>query len=172
MLGIGVHTLLEDLVQRGLSSDTVSESTVRSHLEAAQEKMKNAGGDPSEITSEIVDTSLAMANRFLSSSLAAHVRDADRVFAEYPLSSVDSGDVVDIRRGVIDLVYEDEAGWHIVDYKTDRVGENGLPDSLGDHKYTDQVQQYVNTWEEVSGEEVESASLWFADTKDTVEVIS
>jgi ATP-dependent helicase/nuclease subunit A len=170
MLGIGVHTLLEELVQRGLSSDTVSETKVRSHLEAAQEKMKNTDGGPSEITSEIVNTSQAMTNRFLSSSLAAHVKDADRVFAEYPLSSVDSGDVVDIRLGVIDLVYEDEAGWHIVDYKTDRVGENGLPDSLGDHKYTDQVQQYVNTWEEISGEEVKSATLWFADIDELVDV--
>lgn len=178
MLGIGVHTLLEDLVQRGLPSDRVSESKVRSHLQAAREQLQNAGEEPDEITGEAVETAQAMVNRFLASSLATQVEDANRVFAEYPLSSVkeksnadNGGKVDDVRRGVIDLLYEDEAGWHIVDYKTDRVGDSGLPETLGDHKYADQVRQYADGWENLNGEKVASASLWFADSADKVDVL-
>jgi ATP-dependent helicase/nuclease subunit A len=176
-LGIGVHTLLEDLVQRGLPSDRVSESKVRSHLQAAQEQLQNTGEDRVEISGEAVETAQAMVNRFLASSLATQVEDANRVFAEYPLSSVkeksnadNGGKVDDVRRGVIDLLYEDEAGWHIVDYKTDRVGENGLPETLGDHKYADQVRRYADAWKNLMGEKVATASLWFADANNRIDV--
>jgi ATP-dependent helicase/nuclease subunit A len=177
-LGIGVHTLLEDLVQRGLPSDRVSESKVQSHLQAAQEQLQNTSEDRVEVTSEDIKTARAMVDRFLSSSLANKVKNASRVFAEYPLSSAheelsanDGGKVDDIRRGVIDLLYEDEAGWHIVDYKTDRVGDSGLPATLGDHKYADQVRKYTDAWENLTGEKVASASLWFADSADKVDVL-
>ncbi|WP_251922980.1 UvrD-helicase domain-containing protein [Salinibacter ruber] len=172
-LGIGVHTLLEDLVQRGLPSDRVSGSKVRSHLQAAQEQLQNTGEDRVEVTSEDIKTARAMVDRFLSSSLANEVKNASRVFAEYPLSSAheelsanDGGKVDDIRRGVIDLLYEDGAGWHIVDYKTDRVGDSGLPATLGDHKYADQVRQYADGWENLTGEKVASADLWFTDVNE------
>ncbi|WP_118831781.1 UvrD-helicase domain-containing protein [Salinibacter ruber] len=177
-LGIGVHTLLEDLVQRGLSSDRVSGSKVRSHLQAAQEQLQNTSEDRVEVTSEDIKTARAMVDRFLSSSLANEVKNASRVFAEYPLSSAheelsanDGGKVDDIRRGVIDLLYEDGAGWHIVDYKTDRVGDSGLPATLGDHKYADQVRQYTDAWENLTGEKVASADLWFADSANKVDVL-
>jgi ATP-dependent helicase/nuclease subunit A len=177
-LGIGVHTLLEDLVQRGLPSDRVSESKVRSHLQAAQEQVQNTSEDHGEITSEDIEVAQAMADRFLSSSLVTEVQDADRVFAEYPLSNVheelsanNGGKVDDVRRGVIDLLYQNEAGWHIVDYKTDRVGDDGVLESIEEHEYADQVRQYAEGWENLTGKEAASASLWFADSADKVDAL-
>jgi ATP-dependent helicase/nuclease subunit A len=177
MLGIGVHTLLEDLVQRGLPSDHVSESKVRSHLQSAQEQLQKTDEDQGEITSENIETARAMVDRFLSSSLAAEVQDSSRAFVEYPLSSVhkvsnlDNGETARVRRGVIDLVYQYGAGWHIVDYKTDRVGDSGLPEMLGDHKYADQVRQYADAWKNLTGEKVASASLWIADLNERIDVL-
>lgn len=170
MLGIGVHTLLEDLVQRGLPSDHVSESKVHTHLQAAQDQIKNTGGEPDEIADEDIEMARAMVNHFLSSSLATEVGEADRVFAEYPLSSIEGEETVEVRRGVIDLVYQNEAGWHIVDYKTDRVGDNGLPETIGDHKYADQIRQYAHAWEDLTRKEVASARLWFADASETYQI--
>jgi ATP-dependent helicase/nuclease subunit A len=171
VLGTGVHTLLEDLVQKDLAPNHVSESKVRNHLQSAQEQVAAASGEPGEITSEIVETARAMTNRFLSSPLAGEITEAGRVFAEYPLSTVEKGETVDVRRGVIDLVYEDEDGWHIVDYKTDRVGSDGLPETLGDHEYADQVRQYASAWKDITGEEISSGSLWFADADDRINVV-
>jgi ATP-dependent helicase/nuclease subunit A len=98
------------------------------------------------------------------------VQNASRVFAEYPLTSVSVEETERIRRGVIDLIYQNEAGWHIVDYKTDRIGDNGLPETLGGHKYADQVRRYADAWKNLTGEKVASASLWFADLDDRIDV--
>jgi hypothetical protein len=51
------------------------------------------------------------------------------------------------------------------------VGDSGLPATLGDHKYADQVRQYADAWENLTGEKVASADLWFADSANKVDVL-
>jgi ATP-dependent helicase/nuclease subunit A len=48
----------------------------------------------------------------------ARARDARRIWRELPLSFPDGSDLIE---GVIDLVFEEEGGLVIVDYKTDRI---------------------------------------------------
>ena len=43
--------------------------------------------------------------------------------------------------GVLDLVLEGEAGWEIIDYKTDRQQLDGLVE-----RYADQVREYARHW--------------------------
>jgi ATP-dependent helicase/nuclease subunit A len=48
----------------------------------------------------------------------------------------------EILRGVIDLVYRPAEGWHILDYKTDPLGDPAVLI----HRYRSQIEQYGNAW--------------------------
>jgi len=62
-------------------------------------------------------------------------------------------------RGVIDLVFLEEPGWVVVDYKTDRV----LPAAVSDltEHYSPQLRTYANVWQALTGREVHEAALFF-----------
>lgn len=72
--------------------------------------------------------------------------------------------------GAIDLVFKEEDGWVIADYKTDRVPdavrERGPVEAgkafgaLVDH-YRPQVKLYTRFWEKITGEKVKEAGLYF-----------
>ena len=62
-------------------------------------------------------------------------------------------------RGVIDLVFLEERGWVIVDYKTGRVVPAAIP-ALTEH-YSPQVRKYASVWRTLTGREVSEAALFF-----------
>jgi ATP-dependent helicase/nuclease subunit A len=66
----------------------------------------------------------SMLARFRSGPLAGEIAQARRVYRELDFTmALPAADV----RGQIDLLYEDHAGgWHIVDYKSDRIGQEPL----------------------------------------------
>ncbi|WP_263835098.1 UvrD-helicase domain-containing protein [Salinibacter sp.] len=174
VLGLAVHAVLETLVREGVKTEEVSTSQIRGALQDAREQVdqqdKALGGASEDLTARMVDTAQDMVSCFLSSPLASRVKTADQVYAEHPVSSAGESDPVTVERGVIDLVYRDEEGWHIVDYKTDRIDEDEFSGVGDDHKYARQVRRYADVWESVIGESVADATLWFADMDATVSV--
>ena len=106
------------------------------------------------------------------------IESAKEKFVEVPFSlrlkpidlglPTSSGEWV-ILSGTIDLVYRSDGGWAIVDYKTDDVGER-LADFI--NYYSPQVKVYSRFWEEMSGEKVIKAGLYFIQTKQFIPVIS
>ncbi|MBD0383884.1 PD-(D/E)XK nuclease family protein [Paenibacillus sedimenti] len=66
-----------------------------------------------------------------------------------------------VLRGVIDLVFEEEDGWVIVDFKTDRY-EAWQEDQLVQY-YKPQVMAYVYEWERSAQGGVKEAGLFFVD---------
>ena len=62
-------------------------------------------------------------------------------------------------RGAIDLVFREEGGWVLVDYKTDRIPAGG-PESLAE-RYRPQVRLYAQCWERSTGESVKEIGLYF-----------
>ena len=62
-------------------------------------------------------------------------------------------------RGVIDLAFEEQDGWGVVDYKTDAVTEGRLQ-SLVDH-YQGQVATYASVWQAMLGKKVKESGLYF-----------
>jgi ATP-dependent helicase/nuclease subunit A len=130
-------------------------------------------------------------DRFASGPLAETVRDADVVYAEYPFAlrtgstdrpadtsgsenekpeaaPADSGGTETapetVLRGTIDLVYRDDDGWHIVDYKTDRIQDVGALSELpSQHPYRKQIRRYARFWRRLTEEPAATASLWFTD---------
>jgi ATP-dependent helicase/nuclease subunit A len=66
-------------------------------------------------------------------------------------------------RGAIDLVFEDEDGWTLIDYKSDSVGDN-LPGLIA--FYSPQVEIYRRYWEQMTRRPTR-AGLFFLQTRRT-----
>jgi len=64
-----------------------------------------------------------------------------------------------ILRGVIDLVFREDGGWVVVDYKSDSRSKKEIP-QLVEH-YRGQVQTYADFWQEATGEPVVEKGLYF-----------
>lgn len=62
--------------------------------------------------------------------------------------------------GVIDLAFREKEGWVLVDYKTDLVESDSHLQELLDYYYP-QVELYLDSWEEISGEKVVEAGFFF-----------
>jgi ATP-dependent helicase/nuclease subunit A len=64
-----------------------------------------------------------------------------------------------VLRGVIDLCFWEDGGWVIVDHKTDAATDKDLR-RLTDH-YRPQVKLYAAAWQQVTGQPVREAGLYF-----------
>lgn len=98
--------------------------------------------------------------RFQSSALWYEVCAAAKVFTEVPVgvsSRVEK--TADVVRGVIDLVYLGDAGWRIVDYKTD-LAKSRADISRLRRKYSPQIEDYARYWTQVTGKSADW-DLWF-----------
>ena len=64
--------------------------------------------------------------------------------------------------GIMDLVFLEDKGWSIVDYKTDRIEDQAHLEQLIKY-YRPQVELYRNSFEAATGLEVAEAALYFTD---------
>ncbi|MBD3268128.1 hypothetical protein GF373_15805, partial [bacterium] len=73
-------------------------------------------------------------------------------------------------RGVIDLVFEEEDGWVIVDYKTDAAAKKQADALL--QKYRPQIETYRKEWEALTGGQVKEMGLYFTSIQEYKLVLS
>lgn len=71
-------------------------------------------------------------------------------------------------RGVIDLLFEEEDGWVIIDFKTDSVTEDKLQMFID--FYWAQVKAYATEWEKTLGHRVKEAGLYFVQLERYVDI--
>ncbi|MBK5092991.1 MAG: UvrD-helicase domain-containing protein [Actinobacteria bacterium] len=64
-------------------------------------------------------------------------------------------------RGVIDMVFKEEDGWVLVDYKTDRLKGTSVEDLA--ERYAPQLQVYRDAWQKCTGEKVSETAIYFID---------
>ena len=120
-----------------------------------------------ELGPEFLDEALRVAASVTSSPLWARARAAKRRFVEAPFAmmvrSADLGVSVGpdetLLKGAIDLVFEEDGVWHIVDWKSDAVGDNLA--ALVAH-YAPQVEHYRRAWETLTKQRA-IAGLYFMD---------
>lgn len=111
------------------------------------------------------EQALSLVNKIMQSTIWQRMLQSKKRFVEVPFSVNDKsreqgliGDAV--ISGVIDLVFLEDGGWVIVDYKTDTVeSEEGLAGLV--KYYTPQVEMYRRFWEEMAKEKVCEAGLYF-----------
>jgi ATP-dependent helicase/nuclease subunit A len=111
------------------------------------------------------DLAVETAQAVMRSEIWKRARGSKHWMAEVPFElvlnpdEVEDADVPAVLRGVIDLIFLEQGGWVIVDYKTDQRGERELQ-SLVDH-YKGQVLLYAKTWERMVLQSVREVGLYF-----------
>jgi ATP-dependent helicase/nuclease subunit A len=68
-----------------------------------------------------------------------------------------------IIRGAIDLIFSEDGGWVLVDYKTDAINDRRDVDELS-RRYAPQLRLYMQAWERCTGNKVIEAGFYFVST--------
>jgi ATP-dependent helicase/nuclease subunit A len=97
-----------------------------------------------------------MVRQCLDHPLMERVKSAKRLFREVPFSVSLDGNLVE---GKIDLLFEEEGGWVIVDYKTDDVSGEALEQRF--QSYREQGLWYARAVRESAGCEVKEIAFFF-----------
>ena len=120
-----------------------------------------------EVAPDLLGEVLRVAASVTASELWARARKAPRRFVEVPFEMVvpsrdldlAGGPAETLLKGAMDLVFEEDGVWHVVDWKSDVVGD-GL-EALVAH-YAPQVSHYRRAWEALTGQRA-VAGLYFMD---------
>ena len=96
---------------------------------------------------------IVLVDDFMKSNLWQRIERAGKKYFEVPFALEEDGSIV---YGVVDLVFEEEDGWVIVDYKTDDFEGDGQRKKA----YEKQVEIYGKYWEKISGERVREVFLY------------
>ena len=148
-----LHQLLEAAMRTpGLALGPIAENLLREE----------------ELGPELLDEVLRVAASVTSSPLWTRARAAPRRFVEAPFAmmvpsaelGVSGGPEETLLKGAIDLVFEEEGVWHIVDWKSDAVGDNLA--ALIAH-YAPQIAHYRKAWEALTKQRA-VAGLYFMET--------
>ncbi|HSB64693.1 MAG TPA: UvrD-helicase domain-containing protein [Thermoanaerobaculia bacterium] len=147
-----LHQLLEAAMRTpGLALRPVAENLLREE----------------ELGPELLDEVIHVAESVTSSPLWARARASKRRFVEAPFAmmvpsadlGVSIGPEQTLLKGAIDLVFEEDGVWHIVDWKSDAVGDN-LAELVA--HYAPQITHYRKAWEALTKQRA-VAGLYFMD---------
>jgi ATP-dependent helicase/nuclease subunit A len=153
--GSAVHELLE-----------IATKTPSVDLRASASLLANQYDLGSERVGELLTTADAVTH----SDVWKRSLESKRCFSELPfetLSRSDDGQPM-ITRGVIDLLFEEDDGWVIVDYKTDDITESDIVSAV--NYYRPQLKHYAIHWHETTGNHVAQLGLYFTRINQYVEV--
>ena len=166
-----LEDVLED-AERGAYWGTV----IHSLLEL---EMGGPAGDLSPIAASLLEENgldpgfaadaVALVESVKSSGLWKRAKASDRCMVEVPFSML-HGDAEPptLLRGKIDLVFHEDDGWVIVDYKTDRPSGPTAGPLVATHE--GQVRLYADAWKACSGEEVMEVGILFVATGEYAKV--
>jgi ATP-dependent helicase/nuclease subunit A len=133
----------------------------------------DAAGEPVELEELIQVTRAVLASPLWQRAIAARNRLVEVSFAlrltaaEYAAALGRDGPAagdpaMEVLDGRIDLVFREDDGWVIVDYKSDAGGEHIPADLL--RRYRGQLALYATAWERLTGERVKERALLFTAT--------
>jgi ATP-dependent helicase/nuclease subunit A len=118
------------------------------------------------------DAAVELARAVIESPLWRRALAARRRFTEVPFAlpappaelGLAGGPDDTVLQGAIDLAFEEDSGWSIVDYKSDTIAGN-LPELVA--FYTPQIDLYRRYWEKLTGRQTQ-AGLFFVQTGEEV----
>ena len=113
---------------------------------------------------------------FFATDLGRRLRAGENVLREFKFSILDDGENFDpalrgekiLLQGVVDCALVEEDGITVVDFKTDRVTEETLPERV--RQYRPQVLAYAGALERIYGKPVKEAVLYFFQMGEIVPV--
>jgi ATP-dependent exoDNAse (exonuclease V) beta subunit len=153
-LGRWIHRLLQILPP---------DSSINRRKEMAiAEALRLFGRTPDSRELEIA---LRLLSNFYTSSTAREIQGAKRVLREFPFLFNQEGYSL---RAKVDLAFEDDRGWTLVDYKSDHHDpDSGEPSEL----YRDQLLIYSIGWEELTGNSPAQLQLFYLDLGRSIEIV-
>ena len=159
--GMSWGRVLHAVLEAAMRDDTLDLPPFAANVLAEEER---PAGDLGEV--------LRVVEGVRTSPLWARAQAAKQRLVEVPFAlrvdpeeiGLEGGPGLTLLQGAIDLLFEEEDGWVLVDYKSDAVGENR--DSLV-RFYAPQVALYSRYWERLTGRPTR-AGLFFVATGETV----
>lgn len=151
--GSAVHALLETML-------VAPDSDVR---RVARDAIREQG-----LRQARVDELLDMWHGVRQSAIWRRASRSSQRYCEAPVCSLlpaslrglaESAELPTLTRGVIDLVFREEAGWVIVDYKSDAI--TLIEVQAAARHYRPQLQAYAAVWTHLSGEPVVETGVLF-----------
>ncbi|MFT7641851.1 MAG: ATP-dependent helicase/nuclease subunit A, partial [Pirellulaceae bacterium] len=113
-----------------------------------------------ELGNDRVMEMLATVSAVTKSDIWKRAQQSQQVFAEVPFECEKNDcDVPTLVRGVIDLVFQEDDGWVIVDYKTDDVSDSNVAEFV--EYYGEQLNAYAQYWSAILGQPVKERGLYF-----------
>jgi ATP-dependent helicase/nuclease subunit A len=110
-----------------------------------------------------------MIERFVKTPLAERMRRSSHIMRETPfVYAVDPAEINPEWRGasgrplvhgIIDCVFEEDGGYVLLDYKSDRVSEENVSDAL--KRYAVQMDVYKKAFEAASGDRIKQSLIYF-----------
>lgn len=113
-----------------------------------------------------VEESVELLNRFSSHPLRSEIESAGVVYHEVPYSRMAGGRA---ETGYIDLVFRDDEGWQIVDFKTDAIYSDAHRAELV-AQYAGQMRRYADAIEALLGQKAR-VRICFLDDMGKVGVV-
>ena len=117
------------------------------------------------LASELAETAVQTVRKVMESDIWQRAMASSQRLVEVPFQTLLTPDkptkveLPTLLRGVIDLVFLEQPGWVIVDYKTDRAAVGAVP-GLAEH-YAPQLRTYAKVWGDLTGQEVREMGLFF-----------
>ncbi|HLG19383.1 MAG TPA: UvrD-helicase domain-containing protein [Bdellovibrionota bacterium] len=122
---------------------------------AREESIPNASGELETV-----------ARTALDSPILGRIRRAEKIYRECPFSLNKAGVLYE---GVIDLVFEEKSALVLVDYKTDAISKDQIPERA--RHYEPQLRIYREALETISGKKVAESLLFFVRLGRTAAVV-
>ena len=107
---------------------------------------------------ELADEVGRHVERVLASPAMERVRNARRVLKEVPVATFDGSTYLE---GIVDLLFEEDDGWVLADYKTDALQPAGVDGLI--ERYRPQVEAYAQALE-TAGTRVKQVGLWLTSS--------
>jgi ATP-dependent exoDNAse (exonuclease V) beta subunit len=134
------------------------------HEDVQTSKTESADGALAEFLdshSDIAEDLSASVENYRSSELWESVRSASNVLPEYELSAIHPVEPQVRISGVVDLLFEDDQGWNIVDFKTGRPPQSG---TYLAQQYRSQLATYIWLIKEEYDIEVNQSILFYTQS--------
>jgi ATP-dependent helicase/nuclease subunit A len=164
-IGTAMHTIMQHIdFQIEQNVDTIEQLITKLQTRQLLTREEAYAVDINQVT------------RFFKSDMAKRVKQSAQVLRELPFTYAHDGDDGDyqIIQGIADCLFEEEDGWILLDYKTDRV--QGRFDSAGEieremqDRYGVQLNLYKRAIQSIINVEIKELALYLFDGESTVRI--
>ena len=102
-----------------------------------------------DVANKFINGGFEQISSIMPTDLFGVLKQAKEVMCEIPFAYQNGNDIIS---GIIDLIYQDDNGWHIIDYKTNAEGDvNNL-----EQEYKIQLATYRKAFKDATGEDCDT----------------